>query len=80
LNKKLALVCDADWIEHPAHLYLVNSSRQVHVRVHADKLEEGGAYFTTIKAYDIEDPARACLFKIPITVIKPLTYDSTLFI
>jgi hypothetical protein len=82
LNKKLALVCDNNdngeqWIEYPAHLYLVNSSRTFYVRVRANELAEGKCYFTQIKAYDMDDPKKSCLFKIPITVVKPYTFDSS---
>lgn len=58
-------------IEYPEHLYLVNSSRQFHIRIRANELEEGKHYFTQLKAFDLEDPKRPCLFKIPITIVKP---------
>jgi hypothetical protein len=59
-------------IEHPDHLYLVNSTRQFHIRIKPNELEEGRHYFTQLKAFDLEDPKRACVFKIPINIVKPL--------
>lgn len=80
MNKKIGLVCDNNdngnsWIEYPPHLYIYNSSRQFYVRIRANELEEGKCYYTQIKAYDLEDAKMTCLFKIPITVVKPFTFD-----
>ncbi len=77
LNRRLALVCEMfdsnglQWVECPAHLYMVNSARQIFVKIKANQLEEGKHYFAQIKAYDIDEPKMGCLFKIPITVVKP---------
>lgn len=81
LNRKIALVVDDDdngksWVECPAHIYVVNSAKNIYVKVRANELEEGRVYFTQIRGYDIEDPKRTCLFKIPITVVKPFLFDS----
>jgi hypothetical protein len=79
LNRRLALVCEdpsvtSTWLEVPSHLYLVNGSRSFFVRIRAADLDEGKCYFTQIKAFDLEDPKRACLFKIPITIVKPFVF------
>lgn len=81
LNRKLALVIEnndnaTQWIECPSHLYLVNSSRQFFIRIRANELEEGRFYYTLIKAYDMEDPKKPCLFRVPITVVKPFVFNS----
>ncbi len=83
-TRKIGLICDNNdngnsWIECPDHLFLYNSSRQFYVRIFANELEEGKCYFTQIKAYDLDDPKMTCLFKIPITVVKPFTYTYFLF-
>lgn len=80
LNKKLALVCDNndngnEWIEYPPYLFVYNSPRQFYIRIKANELEDGKSYYTQLKAYDLEDPKMTCLFRIPITVVKPFTYD-----
>jgi hypothetical protein len=79
LNRRLALVCEdpsvtSTWLELPSHLYLVNGSRSFFVRIRAGELDEGKCYFTQIKAFDLDDPKRACLFKIPITIVKPFVF------
>ena len=79
LNRKLAIVCDdtsVSWLEYPSHLYVVNGSRSFFVRIRAGELDEGKCYFTQLKAFDLEDPKRDCLFKIPITVVKPIVFDN----
>lgn len=70
---RLALTCDEHWIEVPKHIYMVNSSKQFVARIRVDDLDEGKVYYTQIKAYDVENPNKSCIFKIPITIIKPLT-------
>ena len=54
-------------------MFIYNGSKQFTVRIHANELAEGKCYFTQIKAYDLDDPKISCLFKIPITVVKPFT-------
>ena len=79
LNRQLALVCDdpsVTWLEIPSHLYIVNGSRSFFVRIRAGELEEGQCHFAQIKAYDLEDPKRACLFKMPITIVKPIVFGN----
>lgn len=76
MNRKIALVIDDNdngkqWVECPAHIYIVNSLKNIYVRIRANELEEGRCYFTQIKGYDVDDPKKTCLFKIPITIIKP---------
>ena len=63
------------WVECPAHIYVVNCPKNIYVKVRANELDEGRVYFTQIKGYDIEDPKRTCLFKLPVTVVKPFVFD-----
>ncbi|CAF0707859.1 unnamed protein product [Brachionus calyciflorus] len=80
LSRKLVLSLEngeslKSFIDYPEHLYLVNSTRQFHIRIRANELEEGRHYFAQLKAFDLEDPKRACLFRIPITIVKPFVFD-----
>ena len=82
LNRKIALVVDSNdngknWIECPPHIYMVNSAKNIHVRVRANELEEGRCSFTQICGYDIDDPKKTCLFRIPVTVVKPFLFDAS---
>ncbi len=74
MNVRLALVCDETWIECPKHLYLTNSNRSFFIRVHADDLEEDKFHFGQIKAFDVDNIEKGFLFKIPVSVVKPLMY------
>jgi tripeptidyl-peptidase-2 len=78
LNRRLGLIWEneergagTNWLESPTYFYLVNNSKQIPIRIRANELEDGKAYFTYVKAVDLEDPKKPCLFKIPITVVKP---------
>lgn len=73
LNMRLALVCDDSWVECPPHLYIVNGSRNFYVRVRANELEEGKFYFSQVKAINLDADDKPCVFKIPISVVKPFT-------
>ena len=68
---RLALVCEDSWVECPPHLYIVNGTRSFFVRIRANELEQGKCYFTQVKAINLDSDLRPCVFKIPITVIKP---------
>jgi tripeptidyl-peptidase-2 len=69
---QVALTCDDTWIECPKHIYMVNGAKQFTVRINLDELCEGKFYYTQIKAYDIENLSKSCIFKIPVTIIKPI--------
>ena len=78
----MALVVEGDsnasqWVECAPHLYLVNSTRQFHVRLHPQNLEEGKFHFAQVKAYDLDDPKRVCVFKVPISVVKAKEFCET---
>lgn len=76
LNMRLALVCSETWIECPSHLYMVNSQRSFFIRIHADQLQENNVYFTQIKAINLDSDSKTCVFKIPITIVKPYCFES----
>ena len=45
---RLNLACDAGWVQAPAHLDLMNMSRQFLVKIDAQGLESG-AYYTEVR-------------------------------
>ena len=45
---RLNLACDASWVKVPAHLDLMNMSRQFLVIIYAQGLESG-AYYTEVR-------------------------------
>uniref|UniRef100_A0A914UV78 Tripeptidyl peptidase II Ig-like domain-containing protein n=1 Tax=Plectus sambesii TaxID=2011161 RepID=A0A914UV78_9BILA len=75
------LRCDAKWVEHPEHFELMNQQRQFNIRIDAAELEEGVPHYTELQAFDADHIEMGPLFRVPITVILPVTVDeSTQFV
>ena len=72
LKIKIALKCEDSWVECPKHLYLANDSTLFSITLNFDELSEGKFYYSEIKAYDVDNLSRSCLFKVPLTIIKPI--------
>uniref|UniRef100_A0A1B6CLJ0 Tripeptidyl-peptidase 2 n=1 Tax=Clastoptera arizonana TaxID=38151 RepID=A0A1B6CLJ0_9HEMI len=69
-NLSLVLVCNATWVECPSHLELMNIVRMISVKVHLSGLPEG-VHSTSIRAYDVKNPAKGPVFQIEVTVVRP---------
>lgn len=67
---RLTLVCEAAYVNCPAHLELTNIARIFSVKVDAKDLPPG-VHSTYIKAYDVNFVQKGPVFKIPITVVQP---------
>nr|AYV89095.1 tripeptidyl-peptidase II [Tetranychus truncatus] len=73
---KLFLTCDAPWVQIPSYLLVTNCKRNITVKVDPSGLSYG-SHITHLKAFDSTNPEKGFVFKIPITVIKPMTIDPT---
>ncbi|OXU24497.1 hypothetical protein TSAR_010597 [Trichomalopsis sarcophagae] len=71
-NIRLTMLCDAPWVQCPTHFDLMHMPRAFAIRVDGTSLSEG-AYFTSIRAYDVTNIDKGPIFRIPITVIQPST-------
>lgn len=70
-NMKLCLTCSATFVNHPSHLDLSNLTRGFAVKIDVSNLQPG-VHNTTINAYDVANLSKGPVFRIPVTVIKPL--------
>jgi len=68
---KLALVCSEPWVECPSHLNLMNIARLFTVRIDPTGLPTG-VYASSIKAYDVSCVEKGPVFRVPITVVRPV--------
>lgn len=71
---KVALISEDSWVECPKNVYVVNNSKQFSIKINLGELPEGRFHYTQIKAYDVENISKSCVFRIPITIIKPIWY------
>lgn len=67
-----AVSVDADWVQVPDVLHLHAGGRSIRVLVDPRDLPPG-AHFAEIVGTDLADPERGPIFRIPVTVIRPLT-------
>ncbi|TKR81539.1 hypothetical protein L596_015393 [Steinernema carpocapsae] len=76
-ERHFLLECNADFVESPKCLELGAHSRSFSVRVDPTKLTPGQAYYTEIRGIDARRKNLGPLFRVPITVITPLTVDAS---
>ncbi|XP_043288637.1 tripeptidyl-peptidase 2 isoform X2 [Venturia canescens] len=74
---RLSLICEASWVHFPSHFELMNMSRAFAVRIDAAKLSEG-VHSASIKAYDVKNVEKGPVFRIPVTVVQPMTLPKTI--
>ncbi|KAM3727921.1 Tripeptidyl-peptidase [Dirofilaria immitis] len=74
-EKHLVLTCVASYVKYPKQFTLMHQEREFTISLDPIGLEAGIAHFTEICAYDSENVSLGPLFRIPITVIVPLSLD-----
>ncbi|CAI5460083.1 unnamed protein product [Closterium sp. Yama58-4] len=67
----LKLVPTADWVKAPDLLLLPNNGRNFYVRVDPSSLPPG-LHYAELRAIDTANEWQGALFRVPITVVKPL--------
>lgn len=67
---RLNLVCDAAWVQAPAHV-LLTSEKSFDVLVDPTGLARDQFHFTELRAYDVARPDIGPVFRVPITVVRP---------
>ncbi|XXQ35478.1 Tripeptidyl-peptidase II [Plasmodiophora brassicae] len=76
LELHLALHCDSPWVTFPSTIVVCNDGRTFSVSVDASALEHGRNHYTEIYATDRCDDY--VLFRIPVSVIKPVVSDAAI--
>lgn len=69
---KLKLESSVDWVKCPEPFLLMHKTRSFEIEVDATGQKEGVS-FAEITAQEVDDPSQGCHFRIPITVINPVT-------
>lgn len=67
---RLSLVSSCDWIKAPPKVLLVQAGKLISIQVDPTKLSPG-VHVEFIRAYDENNLEKGCVFKIPVTVVKP---------
>ncbi|RMF86238.1 MAG: hypothetical protein D6744_00060, partial [Planctomycetota bacterium] len=62
------------WVEVADHLLLMHGGRSFEVRVDPTRLEPG-VHYAEIRGYDAGQPERGPVFRVPITVVRPMPVD-----
>ncbi|CAI5948872.1 unnamed protein product [Closterium sp. NIES-65] len=70
-ERTLKLVPTTDWVKAPDLLLLPNNGRNFYVRVDPSSLSPG-LHYAELRAIDTANEWQGALFRIPITVVKPL--------
>uniref|UniRef100_A0A914CYN1 Tripeptidyl-peptidase 2 n=1 Tax=Acrobeloides nanus TaxID=290746 RepID=A0A914CYN1_9BILA len=76
-ERRLLLTCDASYVKLPRLFVMMNQNREFSIRIDPTGLEKGVPHFTQIVALDADNKSLGPVFRVPITVIVPLTTDET---
>jgi tripeptidyl-peptidase-2 len=70
-EKRIKLSCTAQWVRCPEQLFMHSDSREFGIHVDPTKLDSG-IHCSEIVAVDSEDPEAGPVFRVPVTVVKPV--------
>eukprot|EP00929_Paragymnodinium_shiwhaense_P110790 TRINITY_DN7800_c0_g1_i1.p1 TRINITY_DN7800_c0_g1~~TRINITY_DN7800_c0_g1_i1.p1 ORF type:complete len:1265 (+),score=358.68 TRINITY_DN7800_c0_g1_i1:256-4050(+) len=73
MDVNLALTSTASWVKVPQFAVLPAAGKTVEVSVDPTGLSEGQAHLAHVVGYDSEKPGIGPLFRLPITVIRPVS-------
>ena len=71
---RVALESTARWVECAEYLMLMHGGRRFNVLVDPTRLPPG-VHYAEVRGYDSAGPERGPLFRVPITVVRPLPLD-----
>ncbi|RIA92162.1 subtilase family-domain-containing protein [Glomus cerebriforme] len=74
---RLALVSTQPWVRSPDFLLLGSQGRAFDVKVDPTQLNPGGFYYSEVQGYDTTCPDRGPLFRVPVTVTRPIILSNS---
>eukprot|EP01121_Diplochlamys_sp_Union-15-3_P011533 TRINITY_DN3356_c0_g2_i4.p1 TRINITY_DN3356_c0_g2~~TRINITY_DN3356_c0_g2_i4.p1 ORF type:complete len:455 (-),score=82.02 TRINITY_DN3356_c0_g2_i4:94-1458(-) len=69
---RITLKSTVKWVEAPQNLVLMNGGRTFKVRVDPRDLAPNSHYYGEVHGYDSEYPDKGPIFRLPVTLIKPV--------
>ncbi|KAJ2356358.1 hypothetical protein GGF43_002121, partial [Coemansia sp. RSA 2618] len=76
-EQRMLLVTSESWVSAPDAVYVASKGCKFAVRVDATQLQAGRVHTATIDAYDAACVDRGPVFRVPVTVAKPLRVDAS---
>ncbi|KAK0406354.1 hypothetical protein QR680_018523 [Steinernema hermaphroditum] len=74
-ERHFLLECDAPYVQYPKCLELGAHARGFSIRIDPTELTPGVPFYTEIRGIDADRKSLGPLFRVPITIIKPITVD-----
>ncbi len=71
---RVALESTVDWVECADYLMLMHGGRRMQILIDPTRLAPG-AHYAEVRGYDSNSPDRGPIFRVPITVIRPVELD-----
>ncbi|KAG0176962.1 tripeptidyl-peptidase II Tpp2 [Apophysomyces sp. BC1034] len=72
-ESRVALVTTESWISAPDYVYLHSGGNAFQVKVDPTALPESEFHFGEVLGYDTTSPERGPIFRVPVSVVKPIS-------
>ncbi|CAG8464842.1 3190_t:CDS:10 [Ambispora leptoticha] len=76
-ESRIALISTESWVRAPDFLLFGSQGRGFQIKVDPTQLARGKFYYAEVQGYDTSSPFPAPIFKVPITITKPLILNGT---
>ncbi|CAO3593980.1 unnamed protein product [Absidia cylindrospora] len=75
-DARLALISTQSWITAPDFLYMHSGGNSFQIKVDPTILGESEFHYGEVLGYDTANPERGPLFRVPVSVVKPVNADN----
>ncbi|KAG9286248.1 hypothetical protein G9A89_014234 [Geosiphon pyriformis] len=72
-ESRVALITTENWVRSPDFLLFGSPGRSFQIKVDPSQLSPGKLYYAEVQGYDTSTSSPVPLFKVPVTITKPLT-------